>query len=223
MGTSLKHFAANNQETERFRIDAVVDERTLREIYLPAFETAVKKAKPWTVMCAYNKLNGAYCSENHRLLVEILKDEWGFDGLVVSDWGAVHDRVAALQGGLDLEMPGPQARRTQAVVDAVKAGALRRGRARRSSAPYPWHHFQGGRDAERRRIRCGCPSRVRPSRRRRRDRPAEEQRHPASAETPQHRRDRSFGQRAALPGRRQLAHQPDAGGHPLRRGAEAGG
>ena len=124
MGTSLKHFAANNQETERFRIDAVVDERTLREIYLPAFETAVKKAKPWTVMCAYNKLNGSYCSENHRLLVEILKDEWGFDGLVVSDWGAVHDRVAALQGGLDLEMPGPQARRTQAVVDAVKSGSL---------------------------------------------------------------------------------------------------
>ena len=107
----------------------IVDERTLREIYLPAFETAVKKAKPWTVMCAYNKLNGSYCSENHRLLVEILKDEWGFDGLVVSDWGAVHDRVAALQGGLDLEMPGPQARRTQAVVAACKAKAS----ARRSS------------------------------------------------------------------------------------------
>ena len=124
VGTSLKHFAANNQESERFRIDAVVDERTLREIYLPAFETAVKKARPWTVMCAYNKLNGSYCSENHRLLVEILKDEWGFDGLVVSDWGAVHDRVAALQGGLDLEMPGPQARRTQAVVNAVKSGSL---------------------------------------------------------------------------------------------------
>ena len=124
VGTSLKHFAANNQESERFRIDALVDERTLREIYLPAFETAVKKAKPWTVMCAYNKLNGSYCSENHRLLVEILKDEWGFDGLVVSDWGAVHDRVAALQGGLDLEMPGPQARRTQAVVNAVKSGSL---------------------------------------------------------------------------------------------------
>ncbi len=102
----------------------IVDERTLREIYLPAFETAVKTAKPWTVMCAYNKLNGTYCSENHWLLVEILKEEWGFDGLVVSDWGAVHDRVAALQGGLDLEMPGPQARRTQAVVDAVRSGSL---------------------------------------------------------------------------------------------------
>jgi len=124
VGTSLKHFAANNQETERFRIDAVVDERTLREIYLPAFETAVKEGKPWTVMCAYNKLNGVYCSENHRLLVEILKEEWGFDGLVVSDWGAVHDRVMSLQGGLDLEMPGPQTRRTQAVIEAIQSGAL---------------------------------------------------------------------------------------------------
>ena len=124
VGTSLKHFAVNNQETERFRINAVVDERTLREIYLPAFETAVKVGQPWTVMCAYNKLNGTYCSENHRLLVEILKQEWGFDGLVVSDWGAVHDRVKSLQGGLDLEMPGPQARRTQAVVEAVTSGAL---------------------------------------------------------------------------------------------------
>lgn len=123
-GTSLKHFAVNNQETERFRVDAVVDERTLREIYLPAFETAVKKAKPWTVMCAYNKLNGSYCSENYALLVEILKQEWGFDGLVVSDWGAMHDRVKALQGGLDLEMPGPKERRVQAVVDAVRAGTL---------------------------------------------------------------------------------------------------
>ena len=90
------------------RISADMDERTLREIYLPAFETAVKKAHPWTVMCAYNKLNGAYCSEHGRLLNDILKDEWGFEGLVVSDWGAVHDRVAALKGGLDLEMPGPQ-------------------------------------------------------------------------------------------------------------------
>jgi len=124
VGTSLKHFAVNNQETERFRIDAIVDERTLREIYLPAFETAVVKGKPWTVMCAYNKLNGAYCSEHHALLVDILKHEWGFDGLVVSDWGAVHDRVKALQGGLDLEMPGPQERRVRAVVEAVRAGAL---------------------------------------------------------------------------------------------------
>ena len=124
VGTSLKHYAVNNQEYERFSISAEVDERTLREIYLPAFETAVKKAQPWTVMCAYNKLNGAYCSEHHELLVDILKDEWGFEGFVVSDWGAVHDRVKSLQGGLDLEMPGPKDRRVKAVVDAVQAGEL---------------------------------------------------------------------------------------------------
>jgi beta-glucosidase len=124
VGTSLKHFAANNQETQRLSISSEVDERTLREIYLPAFETAVKKARPWTVMCAYNKLNGIFCSENHRLLVEILKDEWGFEGFVVSDWTAVHDRVVSLKGGLDLEMPGPRNLRVKAVVEAVRSGAL---------------------------------------------------------------------------------------------------
>ena len=124
VGTSLKHFATNNQEYRRHTISSKMDERTLREIYLPAFETAVKKAKPWTVMCAYNKLNGTFCSENHGLLVNILKDEWGFEGLVVSDWGAVHDRVASLQGGLDLEMPGPREQRVKAVVEAVRSGAV---------------------------------------------------------------------------------------------------
>ena len=124
VGTSLKHFAVNNQEYQRFSIDAEVDERALREIYLPAYETAVMQAHPWTVMCAYNKLNGTYCSENRRLLVDILEKEWGFEGLVVSDWGAVHDRVASLKGGLDWEMPGPSPRRTQAVIDAVTSGKL---------------------------------------------------------------------------------------------------
>lgn len=124
VGTALKHFAVNNQEFQRFSINAEVDERTLREIYLPAFEKAVKQAQPWMVMCAYNKLNGHYCSEHHALLTGILKTEWGFEGLVVSDWGAVHDRAASLRGGLDLEMPGPQERRTQAVVAAVRSGEL---------------------------------------------------------------------------------------------------
>src|SRR5215217_787588 len=124
VGTSLKHYAANNQEFQRFSISAEVDERTLREIYLPAFEKAVKKAQPWTVMCAYNKVNGTFASEHRYLLTEILKKEWGFEGLVVSDWGAVRDRVAALKGGLDLEMPGPQDRRVKAVVEAVRSGKV---------------------------------------------------------------------------------------------------
>jgi beta-glucosidase len=124
VGTSLKHFAVNNQEFQRFSISAEVDERTLREIYLPAFEKAVKQGKPWTVMCAYNKLNGEYCSQNEYLLNDILKNEWGFEGLVVSDWGAVHDRVAALKAGLDWEMPGPQDWRVKAVIESVRSGEL---------------------------------------------------------------------------------------------------
>ena len=124
VGTSLKHYAANNQEYQRFSINAVIDERALREIYLTAFEKAVKQGDPWTVMCCYNKVNGAYGSENYHLLTEILKDEWGYEGVVVSDWGAVHDRVAALKAGLDLEMPGPRPARVQAVIDAVRAGEL---------------------------------------------------------------------------------------------------
>jgi beta-glucosidase len=124
VGTSLKHYAVNNQEFQRFTISAEVDERTLREIYLPAFERAVKEAQPWTVMCSYNKVNGVLASEHHTLLTKILKDEWGFEGLVVSDWGAVRDRVAALRGGLDWEMPGPQDRRVKAVVEAVHSCEL---------------------------------------------------------------------------------------------------
>ncbi len=124
VGASIKHYAANNQEFERFSISVEVDERTLREIYLAAFEKAVKQARPWTVMCSYNKVNGVFASENFHLLTEILKDEWGFDGLVVSDWGAVRDRVKALKGGLDWEMPGPQARRVQALIAAVRSSEL---------------------------------------------------------------------------------------------------
>lgn len=124
VGTSLKHYAANNQEFQRFSISSEVDERTLREIYLAAFEKAVTKAKPWTVMCSYNKVNGKYGSEQDYLLTDILKKEWGFEGFVVSDWGAVHNRVTSLKAGLDLEMPGPQAKRVKSVVEAVRAGEL---------------------------------------------------------------------------------------------------
>ncbi len=124
VGTSLKHFAANNQEYQRLAISADMDERTLREIYLPAFEKTVKQAKPWTVMCSYNKLNGTLASQNPYLLTDILKKEWGFKGLVVSDWGAVRDRVAALNAGLDWEMPGPREHRVKKVVDAVHNGTL---------------------------------------------------------------------------------------------------
>lgn len=124
VGTSLKHYAANNQEFQRFCISSEVDERTLREIYLAAFEKAVKEAQPYTVMCSYNKVNGDYASENYHLLTDILKKEWGFEGLVVSDWGAVHDRVKSLKAGLDWEMPGPQAQRTQKVIEAVRSGEL---------------------------------------------------------------------------------------------------
>ena len=124
VGTSLKHFAANNQEDDRLRVSAEVDERTLREIYLPAFERVVTGCRPWTVMCAYNKVNGTYASEHRWLLTEVLREEWGFDGVVVSDWGAVHDRVAALAAGLDLEMPPAKGHSEVAVVEAVTSGVL---------------------------------------------------------------------------------------------------
>jgi beta-glucosidase len=127
VGASLKHYAANNQETDRLRVSAEVDERTLREIYLAGFERAVTQARPWTVMCAYNKVNGVYASQNARLLTTILRDEWGFDGLVVSDWGAVHDRVAALVAGLDLEMPPDLGVSDAAIVTAVRTGQLEEG------------------------------------------------------------------------------------------------
>ena len=124
VGASVKHYAANNQETDRLRVSADVDERTLREIYLPGFERVVRQAAPWTVMCAYNKVNGTYASEHRWLLTEVLRDEWGFDGLVMSDWGAVHDPVAAVAAGLDLEMPPNLGVSDAMIVAAVRAGEL---------------------------------------------------------------------------------------------------
>lgn len=124
VGTSLKHFAANSQETKRFTSDSVLDERTLREIYLAAFETAVKQGKPATVMCAYNKINGTYCSDNKYLLREVLREEWGYNGVVVTDWGAMNDRTAAFEAGTDLEMPGGASYFDQEVIAAVKGGHL---------------------------------------------------------------------------------------------------
>ena len=105
-------------------VDAVVDERTLREIYLASFETAVREAKPWTIMAAYNKVNGEYCCENHHLLKEILRDEWGYEGVVVSDWSATNDHPKGMEEGCDLRMPDAGEGKTQKIVDAVKNGTL---------------------------------------------------------------------------------------------------
>jgi beta-glucosidase len=128
VGASLKHYAVNNQEEARMTVNAVVDERTLREIYLAAFETIVRGANPWTVMASYNRINGAYATENHYLLKDILEGEWGYDGVVVSDWGAVHDTVAAANGGTDLEMPGPARWFGDKLLAAVKSGEVSQGR-----------------------------------------------------------------------------------------------
>jgi beta-glucosidase len=124
IGGSVKHFAANNQETDRMRVSADVDERTLREIYLPAFERVVREAKPATVMCSYNRINGVFSSENRWLLTDVLRRDWGFEGAVVSDWGAVHDPVAAVRAGVDLEMPGSEGRNPPLIVEAVRSGLL---------------------------------------------------------------------------------------------------
>lgn len=124
VGACLKHFAVNNQEHGRMYINAEVDERTLREIYLPAFEIALEKGRPWTVMCAYNKVNGTYASEHPYLLHQILKTEWGYKGIVMTDWGAVNDRVEGIRAGLHLEMPATGGYHDRKIVEAVRAGEL---------------------------------------------------------------------------------------------------
>lgn len=124
VGACLKHFAVNNQESHRFVVDAVVDERTLRELYLAGFEHAVRTSRPWTVMASYNLVNGEHATEHHRLLTTILREEWGFDGLVMSDWGAVSDRVAGIAAGMDLEMPTSRGLFDADVRAAVEEGRL---------------------------------------------------------------------------------------------------
>lgn len=124
VGVSLKHYCANNQEHIRMSVDSVVDERALREIYLPAFEYIVKTQQPTTIMCSYNRLGGEYLSDSKRMLTDVLRDEWGFKGIVVSDWGAVNDRIEGIKAGLDLEMPGNNGMNDKLVVEAVKSGKI---------------------------------------------------------------------------------------------------
>ncbi|WP_433697317.1 glycoside hydrolase family 3 C-terminal domain-containing protein [Nocardiopsis sp. CA-288880] len=123
VGASLKHFAANNAEHDRMRSSSNIDPRTLREIYLRAFQKVVRTSAPWTVMCSYNRINGVYASEDHWLLTTVLREEWGFDGVVVSDWGAVRDRSASVPAGLDLEMPGDGGASDARLVAAVEDGS----------------------------------------------------------------------------------------------------
>ena len=139
VGTSMKHYAVNNQEYRRMTSDSVVDERTMREIYLTGYEIAIKEAQPWTVMCSYNKINGTYACENKYLMTDILKEEWGHQGLVVTDWGAMNERVEALKAGTELEMPGTPSGNDARVVAAADQTYVRDGHlAELTGDPSTW-------------------------------------------------------------------------------------
>ena len=125
VGASLKHFALNNQEYRRMVIDSVIDERTKREIYLSGFEEIIKDAQPWTVMCAYNQIDGEFCSDNKTLLTNILKEEWGHTGLVVTDWGACNNRVEGIKAGMELEMPSSGGINDKLIIEAINKGTLK--------------------------------------------------------------------------------------------------
>ena len=221
VGACLKHLVANEHETGRMYADSIVDERTLRELYLRPFEIAVHEADPWTVMASYNRLNGEYCVESRRLLREILVEEWGFRGIVMSDWLAVNDRVASIDAGLHLQMPGSPT--AAAVVEAVREGRLDEARldelVRRAALVRGAGDGSGG--AAGRRARPRRPPRPRTPCGRGGHRAAQERRRAAAAGRRRRRRgaDRRLRARAALSGRGQLGGQADAGREPARRAA----
>jgi beta-glucosidase len=212
----LKHFAANNQERRRMVIDVLVDERALREIYLAGFEIAVTRSQPGLVMCAYNRLNGVYCSEHAQLLTSILRDEWGFRGFVVSDWGATNDRVKGLTAGLDVEMPSSGGSNDRQIADAVRSGSLPEETLNRTvrrilAAILPVHDTPAvsaphDPDVHHELARQSC-NRVSGA--------AEEQRNPAAQYG---RADRGGGgicEAPQIPGKRQQPRQPHPDGHSL--------
>ena len=145
-GACVKHFACNSQEHKRFASDSVLDERTLRELYLTAFEIVVRESRPAAVMSAYNKINGVHCAENRELLSDILREEWGFDGAVVTDWGGMSDRIAAFGAGCDLMMPGGSGYMAGACRRAAEAGALDGADLDRSARRVPGADGPGGED-----------------------------------------------------------------------------
>lgn len=125
IATSIKHYVANDQETRRFVLDQTIPERALREIHLVPFQIAIREAKPWTLMTSYSKINGTYASNSKRLLQGILRDEWKYEGVVISDWFGTNSIVPSLEAGMDLEMPGPARKRGQKLLDAVRLGHLK--------------------------------------------------------------------------------------------------